>query len=64
MTVADLYAFAEERHGKTAWIGPLAEETGYSFSGMYRLTMRAGDSLIPARLEREVERLDEQAEIA
>jgi len=62
-TVHDLYAFAERRHGKQHGIGSLAEETGYSYSGMDRLTLRDGDSRIPTRLEREVRRLEQQARL-
>jgi len=58
-TVHDLYAFAERRHGKQHGIGPLAEETGYGFSGMDRLTLRDGGSHILARLEREIRRLEQ-----
>lgn len=36
MTPAELIALATARHGEH-WYGPLAEETGYSFSHLWRI---------------------------
>ncbi len=36
MTPEQLIAFGEERHGEM-WIPPLAKETGYSFSHLWRI---------------------------
>lgn len=36
MTPKELIAFGESRHG-TRWIGPLADELGYSFSQVWRV---------------------------
>jgi hypothetical protein len=54
----ELERFAAKRHGPL-WIAPLAAETGYSFSGLWRIVNRDGP--IPRRLEREIQRLRKPA---
>jgi hypothetical protein len=36
MTPAELTTFAAKRHGSN-WYGPMADETGYSFSHLWRI---------------------------
>jgi hypothetical protein len=54
VTNEELIKFGTRRHGPL-WVAPLAAETGYSFSGLWRVSNRHGP--IPARLEREIARL-------
>ena len=54
MTPDDIIAFGKARHGRY-WITPLAEETGYSYTQLWRVVTRGKP--ITRRLVLEIERL-------
>jgi len=55
MTRHDIIALGQARHGHENWIGPFAEELGYSFSQLWRVVN--GEVPVSRRMELEVERV-------
>lgn len=55
MTRHDIIALGQARHGKKNWIGPLAQELGYSFSRLSRVVK--GEAPVSRRMQFEVERV-------
>ncbi len=58
MNVTTLILMGQERHGTENWIGPFAEELGYSFSGLWRIINQ--EVPITRRLDKAIDRLPER----